>query len=241
MCMAMCKVGCECAPGYVRNEEDNTCCLESECPGNFEEEEVCPLNEEYDECGSACPLTCNNYKSPPDMCTDNCIKGCRCQDGYVRNEADNTCCLESECPATETEHVCPLNEVYNECGSSCPATCNNYKNPPTMCNMMCNVGCECAPGYVRNEADNTCCLESECPAPEPVCALNQVYTTCGTACPLTCENYNNPPQFCTMQCVVGCECNKGYVKKSDGSCCLPSECTGKRTWRSLLPVFNWRY
>ncbi|XP_037041470.1 uncharacterized protein LOC119078121 isoform X2 [Bradysia coprophila] len=161
MCMAMCKVGCECAPGYVRNEEDNTCCLESECPVT---EEVCPLNEEYDECGSACPLTCNNYKSPPDMCTDNCIKGCRCQDGYVRNEADNTCCLESECPATETEHVCPLNEVYNECGSSCPATCNNYKNPPTMCNMMCNVGCECAPGYVRNEADNTCCLESECPA-----------------------------------------------------------------------------
>ncbi|KAG4065149.1 hypothetical protein HA402_007546 [Bradysia odoriphaga] len=304
VCNLMCNAGCECASGYVRNEEDGTCCLESECPAT-EQEQVCPLNEVYDECGSACPLTCNNYKSPPGVCTANCVVGCRCQDDYVRNEADGTCCLESECPATEEEQVCPLNEVYNECGTSCPITCNNYKNPPQMCNRMCNAGCECAPGYVRNEEDGTCCLESECPATEQeqvcplnevydtcgtacpltcnnyksppdactdncvegcrcqdgylrneddgtccresecpasqVCPQNQVYNSCGTACPLTCENYKNPPRFCTKQCVIGCECNKGYVKKSDGSCCLPTECTGKRTWRSLLSTFYRRY
>ncbi len=62
------------------------------------------------------------------------------------------------------------------------------------------------------------------PKAPQICPVNSVYTTCGTACPLTCENRNSPPQMCTMQCKIGCECSSGYVKKKDGSCCLPKDC-----------------
>ncbi|CAG2106793.1 unnamed protein product [Medioppia subpectinata] len=44
----------------------------------------------------------------------------------------------------------------------------------------------------------------------PKCA-NGYYSTCGSNCPITCENYNNPPTFCDFVCRVGCVCNKGYV------------------------------
>ncbi len=59
------------------------------------------------------------------------------------------------------------------------------------------------------------------------CNTNEVYTTCGTACPLTCDNYENPPEFCTQQCIIGCVCASGYVKNSDGKCVLPTECKPK--------------
>lgn len=77
--------------------------------------------------------------------------------------------------------------------------------------------------------DNVFNFEGAAPAPEPkpeptTCPLNQEYTGCGTACPITCANYKNPPQMCTMNCVVGCQCKSGYVQKGDGSCCLSSEC-----------------
>lgn len=57
------------------------------------------------------------------------------------------------------------------------------------------------------------------------CRPNQQWTTCGTACPLTCSNYNDPP-FCTAQCVDGCFCNDGYVQVSDKNtkCVLPENC-----------------
>lgn len=56
---------------------------------------------------------------------------------------------------------------------------------------------------------------------------HKVYTTCGTACPLTCDNYLNPPKVCTKQCIIGWLCEKGYVKDSDGTCCLPCDCKPK--------------
>lgn len=54
------------------------------------------------------------------------------------------------------------------------------------------------------------------------CGLNEEYTTCGTACPLTCEKPNVGP--CTMQCVIGCQCQKGYLRHKSGKCVKPGEC-----------------
>uniref|UniRef100_A0A2L2XZH5 Putative serine proteinase inhibitor n=1 Tax=Parasteatoda tepidariorum TaxID=114398 RepID=A0A2L2XZH5_PARTP len=56
------------------------------------------------------------------------------------------------------------------------------------------------------------------------CPANSHYTTCGTACPLTCENYLSPPQVCVLMCKIGCECDEGYVLAKDGSCVLPEHC-----------------
>ncbi|KAG8181903.1 hypothetical protein JTE90_026061 [Oedothorax gibbosus] len=52
------------------------------------------------------------------------------------------------------------------------------------------------------------------------CVENEVYDTCGSACPLTCENYQQPPDICTLQCsnVVN---NVGHSRLQDNQ---GSEC-----------------
>lgn len=50
---------------------------------------------------------------------------------------------------------------------------------------------------------------------------NQEWTSCGTACPLTCGK--PPPEACTLQCVIGCQCKEGYWLKN-GECVSKDEC-----------------
>ncbi|KAJ0174465.1 hypothetical protein K1T71_009573 [Dendrolimus kikuchii] len=57
--------------------------------------QCCPENEVYKECGSACPKTCA-ADSEDTICTEQCVVGCFCKDGYVRNSADK-CILPSDC------------------------------------------------------------------------------------------------------------------------------------------------
>uniref|UniRef100_A0A4V2H9C9 U28-Liphistoxin-Lsp1a_1 n=1 Tax=Liphistius sp. SGP-2016 TaxID=1905180 RepID=A0A4V2H9C9_9ARAC len=51
----------------------------------------------------------------------------------------------------------------------------------------------------------------------------EVYMSCGTACPATCDNYNTI-RPCTLQCVQGCFCKRGLVRNADDYCVDPSEC-----------------
>lgn len=53
-------------------------------------------------------------------------------------------------------------------------------------------------------------------------ALGEVYQDCGTACPTTCENKNNT--VCTRQCVSGCFCTAGKVRRNDGECVDEQSC-----------------
>lgn len=73
------------------------------------------------------------------------------------------------------------------------------------------------------------------------CGENQRYSTCATACPLTCENYDNPPLVCPAICIFGCECEKGFVKTKDGRCVRPEDCPsqgqGKKRCRKIWLVF----
>lgn len=58
----------------------------------------CPgVNEEYQTCGTDCPLTCGNLADPPQMCNMKCVEGCFCQFGYVRDEATKSCVSPAEC------------------------------------------------------------------------------------------------------------------------------------------------
>ena len=61
--------------------------------------------------------------------------------------------------------------------------------------------------------------------PTPTCSNGKIYRTCGTACPFTCDNYLNPPLFCTQQCVAGCFCPLGLVEHGE-NCVAPSDCPG---------------
>jgi hypothetical protein len=46
---------------------------------------------------------------------------------------------------------------------------------------------------------------------------HETYTSCGTACPLTCEDVinSNTQKLCTLQCVPGCFCQKGFVRENE--------------------------
>jgi len=66
------------------------------------------------------------------------------------------------------------------------------------------------------------------------CPANSHFEECGTACPLTCENYKNPPKFCVLMCSIGCHCDAGYVKAKDGSCVLPENCHAQATEKVCL-------
>lgn len=61
---------------------------------SFSLAKVCPEGEEFNKCGSACPKTC---KDPgPVSCTRQCVAGCFCKDGLVRND-QNKCVPPSDC------------------------------------------------------------------------------------------------------------------------------------------------
>lgn len=56
--------------------------------------------EEYTDCGSACPLTCDNPTGEDVMCIDVCVPGCFCKKGYVRDE-NGKCVEPKNCASTE--------------------------------------------------------------------------------------------------------------------------------------------
>ncbi|XP_014599123.1 PREDICTED: chymotrypsin inhibitor-like [Polistes canadensis] len=54
----------------------------------------CGPNQIFDSCGLSCPRTCRNPS--PTICPLNCVAGCRCVDGFVRNN-NNDCVLQKDC------------------------------------------------------------------------------------------------------------------------------------------------
>uniref|UniRef100_A0A4Q8K6M9 U55-Liphistoxin-Lsp1a_2 n=1 Tax=Liphistius sp. SGP-2016 TaxID=1905180 RepID=A0A4Q8K6M9_9ARAC len=51
----------------------------------------------------------------------------------------------------------------------------------------------------------------------------EIYTNCGSRCPLTCANFNDPP-ICIALCVEGCFCPNGLVRNWNGYCIPPQNC-----------------
>ncbi len=81
--------------------------------------------------------------------------------------------------------------------------CNNYWDTLRPFKFLLSIsGCFCPVGTV--ELDKKCVSEEECPteSPEQQCPEGKVFQECGTACPKTCDN-KDEPTFCTKQCVQG--------------------------------------
>lgn len=211
ICAAICGIGCTCAKGYVRDPKGN-CVLPKDCPNV---PTVCPNNEHIDPCIKPCESTCKDpslgQRCRP-YCGNDTIPQCVCNDGYLRDQSFDNCVLAKDC--------CPEHEHRSYFERLCEATCNEpYKN--LYCKPISTFlpDCACDEGYIRNN-DNKCVLREEC------CGPNMLYTTCGSACQQTCENFNKPILFCTLQCVIGCVCKPGYVKDSKGNCILKEKCPG---------------
>ncbi|RWS26660.1 scavenger receptor cysteine-rich protein-like protein, partial [Leptotrombidium deliense] len=138
----------------------------------------CGENQIYDSCGSSCPDTCENKDEQDRVCTDDCIVGCRCKDGYVLH--GDKCIIPKQCPPMKKPDIkpkqqqdnswlekpkkCGENEYWTHCGTTCPRTCKHVisgqKDEDLICTDDCQSGCFCHEGYVRN--GRQCVRESEC-------------------------------------------------------------------------------
>lgn len=115
---------------------------------------------------------------------------------------------------------CGTNEIFKTCGSACPPTCETrfYIHKENTCTKQCVRGCFCEEGYYRAK-DGTCVQTEDCCQ-----GINEQFTQCGTACPERCDY---EPQFCTLQCVIGCACKPEYIRKDNSTyspCIKKNEC-----------------
>ncbi|XP_076389767.1 chymotrypsin inhibitor-like [Megachile rotundata] len=60
---------------------------------------------------------------------------------------------------TLVDAQCGENQVWDNCGSSCPTTCED--SGPKTCIMQCVAGCTCKEGFVKNSV-GACVSPSQC-------------------------------------------------------------------------------
>ena len=159
ICTKNCLFDCFCQPGYVRqsNQTGSPCIKRRQCLSNTTEPKCC-RNQEYSECGSACPSTCQDFaypiKNSARICPAVCVSGCFCKQGFYRSSS-GSCVTSNACCRGE-------NEGYQACGTACPATC---ENPNPSCTRECVQGCFCkSMDYVRetNSTGSRCILREQC-------------------------------------------------------------------------------
>lgn len=199
-CDKNCTSGCFCKLGFVLNAYGK-CIPERNC--------TCPENAEYT-CRK-CDRTCEDVTrmGPPKICTLICALGCECKQGYVLDSGK--CIPQPQCP-------CQQNSEFFQNGT-CQRTCEDVANMSSdTCTKSGRAGCYCKQGYALNGTE--CIPQKECP-----CKKNAKYSECNTACPLTCDNYRNPPKPCIEICLTGCACEKDYVKSATGTCVSPEQCS----------------
>ncbi|XP_072752030.1 chymotrypsin inhibitor-like [Anoplolepis gracilipes] len=56
----------------------------------------------------------------------------------------------------------------------------------------------------------------------PHCGENELFNSCGSSCPSTCET--PVPSVCTLACNPGCDCIQGYVRNAQNRCILTQNC-----------------
>jgi hypothetical protein len=165
-CIALCKAGCICIEGYLRDEKGR-CVLASEC--NKECTKECPPHEVYSDCGAnSCQMFCDWYYNPDSYaCRPICTPGCICEEGYIRGP-NGDCIMPTECPNAEVYGAnrqyeeCGANKHYEECGTACPKTCRDIReNIANLCIDLCVAGCFCDSGYVLGD-NGECVSETEC-------------------------------------------------------------------------------
>ncbi|PRD33207.1 UNVERIFIED_CONTAM: Cysteine-rich venom protein 6 [Trichonephila clavipes] len=127
-------------------------------------------NEEFRECGPPCITTCARI-DPRRKCPDNCVKGCFCKSGFVR-DINGNCIRPENCPIgyffsffffeSESER-CPEGEIYYACTPTCGSTCDTQSSESRRsCSQVCRPGCFCRKGFVKTR-DGTCVLPQNCP------------------------------------------------------------------------------
>ncbi|KAM3957954.1 zonadhesin [Aphomia sociella] len=240
-CEGVCKVGCYCQEGEVRNATGH-CVKLADCPPMVyktnPDDVECPLNEEYKLCES-CNKTCDN---PNPICPAQCAKGCFCQDGLVRDK-DGTCVKYERCSKfTQIECMyyfaplphqinCGPHQVFKIC-ENCEKTCSN---PNPICPAQCTKGCFCDDGFYKSPNGNCVKLE-DCPEAEVTmggghdttiddCHPDEEYFSCGW-CEPSCSD---PHPECPLKiCTSGCLCKPPLLRHRSGHCVQAEHCLPHR-------------
>ncbi|CAH1257338.1 CRIM1 [Branchiostoma lanceolatum] len=148
----------------------------------------CPAHSSWNQCGSACPTTCDNLDTNV-ICPEVCVPSCTCDDGYALK--DGNCILEDQCGGTGPTRrpPCRPHSEWNECGSACPATCAD-PNPEQPCLAVCAPRCVCVEGYVM---DNGNCIPVD---------------RCGSdGCDYEGNQYNDGDEWAVRESPgLGCQC-----------------------------------
>ncbi|XP_075980493.1 von Willebrand factor-like isoform X1 [Anticarsia gemmatalis] len=241
-CKGVCRVGCYCDEGEVRNDEGK-CVALADCPpikSAYTQDTTepranngeCPVNEEYRFCEN-CHRSCDN---PNPICPAQCIRGCFCKDGLLRNE-QGKCVKPEECKNVTTEPniklrmTCNSNQVYKQC-ETCEKTCSE---PNPKCPTPCVTGCFCSEGFVKAPSGQCVKLE-DCPKAEmslgnpqtPTiedCAPDEEYFSCGW-CEPSCSY---PQPTCPHKmCTTGCLCRPPLLRHHSGHCVEQKNCNAQK-------------
>uniref|UniRef100_A0A8L7YLU3 TIL domain-containing protein n=1 Tax=Brugia malayi TaxID=6279 RepID=A0A8L7YLU3_BRUMA len=204
-CQNICyKPGCECPAILGFRRASN---------GNLLKE--CSITEEFKECGSVCEETCDDFGQPI-VCSKQCLAGCFCKEGYIREKKGGCCILPELCDTKKRSRICGPNQEYRKCGTACPKTCNGL---PENCTQHCVDGCFCKEGYVLDL--DKCIPEDSCKESRE-CPENEVYRKCGSPCQEICGKQKETN--CNA-CIEGCFCKLGYVMEEKvGACIKPEHC-----------------
>ncbi|XP_045486410.1 zonadhesin [Pieris rapae] len=246
------KPGCVCIENYVRNSTGSciptkqcrdlmltvnstmlnlhnivilVCVTSVICNGH---PEFCGPNEVIDDCvnGGCGRRNCSDL-AEPQLCIDpiHCIRGCRCRDGYLRDEYGG-CVPVTSCPIPN----CKEGEIFDFCPGYCQPECGVdqslilCKPSPQPGDADCDPACRCADGLYRT-TEGTCVPKESCP---PKCPNGEVYEECPDPCvPNTCASIWSrfipcPPR--PEDCKPTCRCPDGLHRNKIGQCITTEEC-----------------
>jgi len=172
----------------------------------------CPHNQEYTQCGTACPKRCGSAVA--ELCTMECVAGCQCPAGWWMMPDGSCVEEESGCDA-----ACPANQKFTSCGTACPKICGEPE--AYICNMMCTIGCQCPWGMWQNEDGSCVEEETDCdnyvPPVIPECPENEVWSDC-IGCEKMCYGLEEA-EACAADCPTGCVCSDDFpFRGEDGAC-----------------------
>ncbi|PAV71948.1 hypothetical protein WR25_16653 [Diploscapter pachys] len=195
---------------------------------------ICPKTPEFSRMNSqfsgGVPCRCDSD------CYDNnkCCPGLGRTNNLAESETQRFCMK----PVTPSglSMVCGANEQFSACYSPCQPFCEDptvTACPPPAC----QPGCHCQPGYIRRDGSpkSACVPRQTCETYDlsARCAdPRRQYHSCGSACPISCDNRNQPR--CGEHCVAGCFCKLPYILLDDENpltsrCILPAECPASQT------------
>uniref|UniRef100_A0A915HNI0 WAP domain-containing protein n=1 Tax=Romanomermis culicivorax TaxID=13658 RepID=A0A915HNI0_ROMCU len=153
------------------------------------------VNEEFQNCGTPCPASCQDQSQPLWCPTPGCVPGCFCRRSFTRKTKDfgAPCVPENQCPITRT--------------TSDNATITTGHVPPCTTDQSCRFGQKC------------------CKVPQPLTFLEQrfclcadpnaIWSDCGPICTDICSRgqiTRDNCQWTSQPCRPGCFCLPGYIR-----------------------------